>query len=136
MQGREFDLFDERAGLCRALHRLSSELHRLASENQLVQQSIAVAFEHVVDPKMADLTALQHLDIMHQTLVGLAQFTDRLSQLAPSDCTVDPRVACAGIVLSALVDRLSEAAPLPNVVVAAPTGEYEPFEACEPTAAG
>lgn len=131
MQLCEQDTNDERSGLGRALHRLTDELAKLATGNQLVQEAVAVALEQVHDRKSTGLAAVQHLDAMYQTLVGLARFTDQLARQTPSDLAVDARAACAGIELTALIERLSAADSKSDAVVSA-SGDYEHFEIAEP----
>ena len=71
--------------------------------------------EHVRD--------LQDVDLVHQTLVNLADVLSRLAEALPTEATVCGEAALAGVRLSGLKARLMRAEPFEPVT----SGDFEMF---------
>jgi hypothetical protein len=113
------------------LARIAGELRALvatADELQSVVGDLVMA-----EPRRgADhMAPLQGLDRLSQTLAGMADFLQALSQAIPRNCQADARAAAAGMTLAELASRLTQARGNSMPPLRAAPGNYEHFGAPE-----
>jgi hypothetical protein len=119
------------APLSEVLARIGWELRDLASAADDLQAVISPNVSNCRCTQWSDLTALQSLDLMRQTLEGVAHFVEALAIAGggnlQNDPHVDPHHASRGVMLSALSTRLTRSRGVDAATASTASGDCEHF---------
>lgn len=89
------------------LARIADELRVLAWTSDNLQDAISPVVLANGGADKSSLSTLQSLDLISQSIAGIAQVVDALTRADASRGMVDPMAACRGLTLSALADRIA-----------------------------
>ncbi len=89
------------------LARIANELRVLAWTSDKLQDAISPVFLANGSADSSSIATLQSLDLMSQSISGIAQVVDALTRVDACQCAVDPAESCRGLTLSALAERIA-----------------------------
>jgi hypothetical protein len=89
------------------LARIADELRVLAWTSDNLQDAISPVVLANGGANKSSIATLQSLDLISQSIAGIAQVVDALTRADASQGMVDPMAACRGLTLSALADRIA-----------------------------
>ena len=97
------------------LARIANELRVLAWTSDKLQDAISPIVLANGSADSSSIETLQSLDLMSQSIAGIAQVVDALTRADACRCVVDPAESCRGLTLSALAERIAGSRVTPLV---------------------
>ena len=114
--------------LTSVLKQLNAELRHLADAVSSVEQTVAGISSRSGGYNGHMVSDLQRIDSIGQTLLALADFSDRLSDLVPGELQVDVNTAVSSLLLSDVASRLRSSTGYVDLTAGAASGEMEIFD--------